>query len=80
MYLRRIFALLIIGLLLFSFFQWADASPKVGIEAAIIRETEQLIPLSIQMIDQAIEHLNKEPGQMNPEVQKIFNEIFEEFC
>ena len=77
MYLRRIFALLIIGLLVFSIYQWADASPEEDMEAEIIHETQSLIPLSIQMIDQTIERLNEEPGRMNPEVQKIFNDIFD---
>jgi hypothetical protein len=77
MFLRRILAILIISLLVLSLYQWADASPNEQMEAAIVHETQQLIPLSIQMIDQAIEELNKEPGQMNPEVKKLFNDIFD---
>jgi hypothetical protein len=77
MYLKRIFAILILGLSVFSLYPWADASPNEEMEQMIIHETQSLIPLSIQMIDYAIELLNKEPFQMNPRDHKIFNDIFD---
>ncbi len=51
--------------------------PKNDQEIQIVQETQALIPLSLQMIDNATEVLSKGYDNMSPAERKLFNDIFD---
>jgi hypothetical protein len=74
---KRTIGIFIIVVFVSNQIQIIFASVEKDLENQIITETQNLIPLSIQMIDQAVDNLKDDSSQMSPEAQDLFNDIFD---
>jgi len=74
--IRIIIILLVISLASYQIYT-IEIRPKNEQEIYIIQETQALIPMSIRMIDNAIEVLEGGLAEMSPDERKLFNEIFD---
>ena len=79
MKIKRVMLILLTVVFTYNHVQKIITIPQSDLEKQVIKETQNLIPLSIQMIDHAIECLNDEPGRMSIEEQELFNNIFDPY-